>query len=249
MANLARRGAVAVNGMDNRSYYDEFAAGYENERGGAYHRMLDDLEVELVARYGTGRDVLEVGCGTGLLLGRMGAFAATAVGVDLSPGMLAKAKDRGLDVREGDATSLPFADQSFDVVCAFKVLAHVEDIERALAECARVVRPGGWVLAEFYNKHSLRWLVKRLKPATSISQRVDDEAVFTRYDTPQEIAAYLPPSLQWVTSRGVRIFTPAAGAHRLPLVGPWLRHVEGRCADLPLVREAAGFYIACCQRV
>ncbi|MBS1120314.1 MAG: Methyltransferase type 11, partial [Deltaproteobacteria bacterium] len=46
--------------LDNRAYYDDFAGWYERERHLPYHRMLDDLEVELVERYGTDKDVLEV---------------------------------------------------------------------------------------------------------------------------------------------------------------------------------------------
>src|SRR4051812_20099460 len=62
-----------------RAYYDEFAARYEAKRGGrdpsGYHDLVDDLEVAFVERFGRGRDVLEVGCGTGLLLERFQAFA------------------------------------------------------------------------------------------------------------------------------------------------------------------------------
>src|SRR5690606_39017711 len=106
--------------------------------------------------YGTGKDVLECGCGTGLILERIARFARSASGIDLSPGMLEVAKRRGLDVQEGSITSLPFPDASFDVTCSFKVLAHVPDIGRALAEMARVTRPSGVILAEFYNPWSLR---------------------------------------------------------------------------------------------
>lgn len=234
--------------MDNRAYYDEFAGWYENERAKPYHRMLDDLEVALVKRFGVGREILEVGCGTGLVLARLAQFAARARGVDLSPGMLAKARARGLEVAEADATALPFAAESFDVVCSFKVLAHVRDARTAMAECARVVRPGGWVIAEFYNRRSLRWLVKTLKPATRISLTTTDEEVYTRYDTPATMAAYAPPSLELVTARGVRILTPAAGVHGLPLVGGWLRRAEAACADVPWIREFGGFYIGCWQK-
>src|SRR5688572_17309915 len=169
--------------LDNRSYYDEFAGWYERERGRGYHQMLDDLEVALVERYGRGGDVLEAGCGTGLILERISRFARTARGIDLSGGMLARAHARGLEVAQASVTALPYRDDSFDVVCSFKVLAHVEDIETALSEMARVTRPGGHVLAEFYNTRSLRYLVKRLKPPTAISEANDDEAVFTRYDS------------------------------------------------------------------
>ena len=137
----------------NRAYYDAFAARYEDHRGerdpGGYHDLLDELEADFVERFGGGREVLEVGCGTGLVLARIAGFARRAQGIDLSPGMLEKARARGLDVVEGSATALPFPDASFDVTCAFKVLAHIPDIERALSEMARVTRPRGTIIAEF----------------------------------------------------------------------------------------------------
>src|SRR5260370_20091407 len=101
--------------LDNRAYYDDFAGWYEKERHLPYHRMLDDLEVELVERYGTGKDVLEVGCGTGLILDRTSRFARHAAGIDLSGGMLARAAGRGLAVAQASATELPIADDSVDV--------------------------------------------------------------------------------------------------------------------------------------
>ncbi len=93
-----------MSALDNRTYYDDFAGWYERERHLPYHRMLDDLEVDLVRRYGEGKDVLEVGCGTGLILGRVDEFASRATGIDLSGGMLAKAAARDLDVAQGSAT-------------------------------------------------------------------------------------------------------------------------------------------------
>jgi ubiquinone/menaquinone biosynthesis C-methylase UbiE len=234
--------------LDNRSYYDDFASWYERERGRGYHQMLDDLEVGLVERYGRGADVLEAGCGTGLILQRIAGFAASARGVDLSGGMLARAHARGLDVVQGSVTALPYAAESFDLVCSFKVLAHVADIRGALSEMARVTRPGGFVLAEFYNPLSLRYLVKRLKRPTAISSKHDDEAVYTRYDSPSRIRSYLPPDLVWETARGVRIATPAASFHRLPGVGRILARAEAVLADAPLVRNLGGFLIAVARK-
>ncbi|EYF04640.1 class I SAM-dependent methyltransferase [Chondromyces apiculatus] len=234
-----------------RAYYDEFAARYEDRRGGrdpgGYHDLLDDLEVDFVARYGTGKDVLEVGCGTGLLLSRFQQFARTARGVDLSPGMLERARARGLDVLEGSATSLPFPDASVDVACSFKVLAHVQDISAALTEMARVVRPGGHVLAEFYNPWSFRGLAKRLGPAGAISARTREDAVYTRFDTPAQAAHHLPPSLHLVAARGVRIVTPVAAAMRLPILGEVLRRAEWALCDTPLNRFG-GFWIAAARK-
>lgn len=234
--------------LDNRAYYDEFAGWYERARHLPYHRMLDDLELELVERYGRGKDLLEVGCGTGLLLGRAARFGKTAVGIDLSRGMLEQARARGLAVAQGSATELPVATASCDVAFCFKVLAHVDDPARALAEMARVVRPGGWVLAELYNARSLRRLVKAMKPPTPISARTDDAAVLTRYHTPAQIRALLPAELDWRTSRGIRIVTPVAAVHRLPGIGAMVRAAERALADVPLVRDLGGFLVVCAQR-
>lgn len=236
--------APTTDRMDTRAYYDDFASWYERERGKGYHQMLDDLEVGLVRRYGQGAEVLEVGCGTGLILARVAEFAGRAAGLDLSEGMLAKARERGLDVVQGSATALPYADESFDVVYSFKVLAHVEDIRTAMSEMARVTRPGGYVLAEFYNPRSLRYLVKRLKPPTAVSESNHDEAVYTRYDSIDEIKGYLPPSLQWQTVRGIRIVTPISHVHRVPGLGRLVRFAEERLADAPIARELGGFVVA-----
>ncbi|MFT3766015.1 MAG: class I SAM-dependent methyltransferase [Minicystis sp.] len=236
---------------ETRAYYDEFAQRYEDRRDGhdpgGYHDMLDDLEVEFVERFGRGKDVLEVGCGTGLLLRRMAAFARSARGVDLSPGMLERARARGLEVAEASATDLPFPDASFDVACSFKVLAHVREIQRALAEMARVVRPGGYVLAELYNPISFRGLAKRLGPAGAISAAKDESAVYTRFDPPWTIDSLKPAGTRLVASRGVRIVTPVAAAMRIPVVGKVLRRAERALCDSPL-NYFGGFWIAALQK-
>jgi len=233
-----------------RRYYDAFAARYEARRGGnvpgGYHDMLDDLEIDFLRPFATGREVLEVGCGTGLLLERIAQIASRAVGIDLSPGMLEHARSRGLEVREGSATDLPFEDASVDVACSFKVLAHVEDLDRALSEMLRVVRPGGIVVAELYNRRSLRALVKRLGPAGAVADRLKEDAVYTRFDDPRRVLARLPAGATLVAERGVRIVTPAARALEVPLIGPALRFAETHLADrLP---RLGGFWIAAIRK-
>ena len=230
--------------MHNRAYYDEFSALYEQRRHEGYHALVDRLETDLVRRYAEGRDVLEAGCGTGLILRRLSTFARRAVGIDLSSGMLAHAHGRGLAVAQASVTHLPFADESFDVVCSFKVLAHVQPIAEAVAELARVTRPGGHLLLEFYNPHSLRGLVKRWKPPTAISQRVNDEAVFTRYDTLADIERLLPPGHAIVDLRGVRVLTPAAAAFAVAPLGRVLGYLEEKACDAPGLRRLGGFLIA-----
>jgi ubiquinone/menaquinone biosynthesis C-methylase UbiE len=237
-----------VSRLDNRAYYDDFAGWYERERHLPYHRMLDDLEVEIVERYGKDRDVLEVGCGTGLILGRVREFARSATGIDLSGGMLAKAAARGLAVAQASATDLPIATASVDVAYSFKVLAHIPDIAGTMREMARVVRPGGHVIAEFYNARSLRRLVKAVKPPTKVSDTTHDEHVYTRYDDRKAIESYLPDELEWVATRGIRIVTPVAAVLRVPVVGAAVRWAEHRLADLPGARDVGGFLVAICRR-
>lgn len=252
--------------VDNRRYYDEFSASYERHRHHGYHAFIDELETELVRRHlsqpqkpqgplasagerrTSGLELLEAGCGTGLVLSRLKPYTSRAVGVDLSRGMLRQARARALEVVQGSITALPFADASFDVVCSFKVLAHVEAIEQALFEMARVLRPGGLLCAEFYNALSLRHLIKRLKPPTSTSSEFHDEAVYTRYDTLPRIQSYLPPGLAIEAVHGIRVVTPLPFLHRVPLVAEALQAIERRAADLPGLRELGGFLLVVAKK-
>jgi ubiquinone/menaquinone biosynthesis C-methylase UbiE len=231
----------------SRAYYDDFATGYERERHRGYHALLDELELGAVEPLVRGRDVLEVGCGTGLILEKLARVARRAEGVDLSPGMLAHAKRRGLDVREGSATELPFPDATFDVAVSFKVLAHVPEIERALSEMARVCRPGGYVVAEHYNPWSLRYLAKRLAGPQPISDGRTEADVYTRWDSPRQLKALMPPSLELTDVYGVRVFTPAAFVHKIPVVAGLVAHAERLAVTSPL-RWFGGFLVAVARK-
>jgi len=231
----------------NRAYYDAFSARYEAHRGdrarGGYHDLLDELESGFVERFGRGRDVLEVGCGTGLVLSRIREFARSARGVDLSPKMLEHAERRGLDVVVGSATELPFPDATFDVTCSFKVLAHVREIDRAISEMLRVTKPGGHVLAEFYNPNSLRALLKRWGPAGEIAEGAHEGHVYTRFDSPVSVRRLLPEGTEIVASRGIRIVTPAAVVMRVPGLRAAFRTAERALCDSPL-GAFGGFWVA-----
>lgn len=92
--------------------------------------------------------VLEVGCGPGELSERIAReLGAAVVAVDLSERMVELARGRGVDARVGDVQALPFADGSFDCVVAAWMLYHVADVDSGLSEIARVVRPGGHLVA------------------------------------------------------------------------------------------------------
>jgi ubiquinone/menaquinone biosynthesis C-methylase UbiE len=93
--------------------------------------------------------VLEVGPGTGMFAVRLAAAPpdASVTTIDQSERFVEMTRARGIDSRVGDAQDLPYADESFDAVAALWMLYHVPDIERALAEVRRVLRPGGLFVA------------------------------------------------------------------------------------------------------
>ena len=241
------RAVDRTDARNNRAYYDDFSKGYETERGHGYHRMIDDLEVAVTAPLCRGRRVLEAGCGTGLILERLAREAQAAYGIDLSAGMLARAAERGLQVTLGSVDAIPFADESFDLVCSFKVLAHVPNIALALSELARVTRPGGQLVLEFYNPLSLRYLAKRVAGPQPISDGRTEADVFTRWDTPSAVRHLLPRDVELETFRGVRVVTPAAAFHRLPLFRGALPLAERLALASPL-RYFGGFLVAIARK-
>jgi ubiquinone/menaquinone biosynthesis C-methylase UbiE len=100
---------------------------------------------------GLDRDVLEVGAGTGLNLAHYSP-AARLVLLEPDPHMQRKLEERvhalghPAEIVAGVAEELPFADESFDAVVATLVLCSVMDLDRALSEIRRVLRPGGRLL-------------------------------------------------------------------------------------------------------
>jgi SAM-dependent methyltransferase len=95
--------------------------------------------------------LLDLGSGDGALLARIAELGFTrTAGIELVAERQARARARGLDVRVGSASELPFGDGEFDVVTQFTVLSSVLDPEtraRIAAEALRVLRPGGVILS------------------------------------------------------------------------------------------------------
>jgi ubiquinone/menaquinone biosynthesis C-methylase UbiE len=141
----------------NERYHDVAAASYDSKWGIDFGEIGQD-QVTGKLRKALGRwpdrvfgDALEVGAGTGyfsLNLLQAGVIEQ-ATATDISPGMLAaldeNASRLGLEVRTAaaEAETLPFPDESFDLVFGHAVLHHVPDLEGAFSEFARVLRPGG----------------------------------------------------------------------------------------------------------
>ena len=94
------------------------------------------------------RRVLDAGCGRGNIAERIARESdAAVVGIDQSERMVELTRARGVDAVVGDVRALPFEDGEFDCALAAWMLFHVPDVDAALAELARVLRPGGRLVA------------------------------------------------------------------------------------------------------
>ncbi len=106
-----------------------------------------------------GSVLLDAGCGGGLLAPHVRRLGYRHVGVDLRRAGLEQSAGRGITPLLADATALPLADGAFDVVVAGELLEHVTDRPAAVAELARVLRPGGLLVLDTVNNTALgRWI-------------------------------------------------------------------------------------------
>jgi ubiquinone/menaquinone biosynthesis C-methylase UbiE len=160
-------------------YHDWEAATYDekwsisfDERCISYAR---DRFVAIAGRDGWpyGR-ALEIGAGTGffsLNLRQAGVLSEVSVS-DISPGMVEAAKANGrrlgfeVEGRVGDAEHLPYDDDSFDLVVGHAVIHHIPDVELALRECLRVLRPGGRIVIAGEPTRVGDWYARRLGRVT-----------------------------------------------------------------------------------
>lgn len=149
---------------------DEYATMFRVEETHWWYRALHRLIFETLERElpdWREKRILDAGCGTGAILQRLGNPERNA-GVDLAPEAISFCRDRGLNnVQQGNICALPFKDASFDAVISSSVLYHewVGDIDAAIGEMYRVLRPGGLVLINV--------------PAFRFLHSAHDEAVMT----------------------------------------------------------------------
>jgi ubiquinone/menaquinone biosynthesis C-methylase UbiE len=128
----------------------------------AYEKYIVEMRFSYMEKYGAGKDVLDVCCGTGSFLIPMLNRFSSAVGVDFSSNMLdGFMKNLGggmpanLSLIEADAAKLPLADSVFDFVFSYTSLYSVPDVADAVKEMARVLRPGGHAVFDLGNGGSL----------------------------------------------------------------------------------------------
>jgi len=162
VSTISTQGQVMdIQKSDNPSDYlkferDGWAARIEgyNDTFGTVTRQTVQAVLK-AARVGSGTRLLDICCGPGMLAAAAARQGATAVGLDFH-GVVAVARKLVPDAefQGGDATELPFADNSFDaVVCGYGIL-HVPDPATALREMVRVLRPGGRVALSVWDNET-----------------------------------------------------------------------------------------------
>jgi SAM-dependent methyltransferase len=201
-----------------------------------------------------GRDVLEIGCGTGVHARLLAEAGANVSAVDLTPTAVELTRRRlalhGLeaDVREADAEQLPYDDATFDFVWSWGVIHHSSDTERVLDEIARVLRPGGRFAFMVYHRSSVTFwlnyvLFRGVLRGGLLHERPDElanrwsDGVVARHYTRRSLAHAL--SVHGLEPERVEVMGQIGEA--VPLPGTLRRRVE-RFVPLPLRRAVVRRY-------
>ncbi len=172
--------------LGKRVEYDSIAANYDRRyEGRAYHEV--DRGLRDWIRAAPGPRLLEIGCGTGHWLRALGE-GRTAFGLDRSAGMLAQASAGApaAFLVQGEATNLPFRDESVDAVLCVNAFQHFPDKPAFLAEAVRVLVPGGLFCTIGLDPHreQTRWVLYEYFDGTL-------EADLARYPPCQQIVEWL----------------------------------------------------------
>jgi len=129
--------------LDVSTAYARWAETYPREPANELMR-LEQREVLRLLPELAGRRLVDLGCGSGRYLAKAAALGVgPSVGLDPAPAMLARAAGLGARLVGGALPALPFRDGSFDVAVCGLVVGHLPELAPALAEMARVLRPGG----------------------------------------------------------------------------------------------------------
>ncbi|MFO7849217.1 MAG: class I SAM-dependent methyltransferase [Spirochaetia bacterium] len=124
----------------------------EYEQWFSTFKAVYDTEVEALRKIMPEENKIgvEIGAGSGLFASRLGV----RYGVEPSGPMLEKAKDRGIEMKQGAAEKLPYPDESFDYTLMVTAICFLDDMNKAMEEIRRVLKPGGPALFGFVDKDS-----------------------------------------------------------------------------------------------
>ena len=215
----------------------ELIWNWDSAAGRRRARRRADLLLEY-ARLAPGHDALELGCGTGIFLEKLAASGARILGLDLSADLLQRARARlaglaNVRLARGNAEQLPCSPGRLDAVYGSSVLHHL-DLDAALAEAFRALRPGGRVAFAEPNllnpQVAVMFHLGLTKHYFGVSP---DEMAFTRFTA---VRALRKTGFVDVVIRPFDFLHPATPA-------AWIAAVSGlgdALERLPLVRELAG---------
>lgn len=165
-----------------REHFDAIAAAYDESLPPHVVEHYLRKRVAFIRQHAGAGPLLDVGCGTGLLLEQLVNLGYAATGLDPSRGMLEQLRRRRPDISTvaGSGAALPFADGAFGLVYCVAVLHHVAEpdaVRATLREMSRVTRPGGHVLIWDHNPHNPYWpLLMRRVPQDSGAERLIPQA-------------------------------------------------------------------------
>jgi 2-polyprenyl-6-hydroxyphenyl methylase/3-demethylubiquinone-9 3-methyltransferase len=143
----------------------------------------------------SGKKILDVGCGGGILSEAMAAAGADVSGIDLSEKALQVARlhllESGHSVDYQLTSAEAFADQmpgQFDVVTCLEMLEHVPDPSSIVAACARLVKPGGWVFFSTLNRNAKSYLFAVIGAEYVLNLLPRGTHDYAKFITPTELA-------------------------------------------------------------
>jgi ubiquinone/menaquinone biosynthesis C-methylase UbiE len=174
-----------MGGDRDRVDYDAVAPEYDRRYASRSYAGVADTLAAVLAHEGGA--VLEVGCGTGHWLAKLGSLGHRSFGVDASSGMLRRARDAGAErIAAATAGALPFAEASFDAVVCINALHHFPDPTAFVREARRTLRTGGRFVTIGMDPHGgvRRWVVYDFFAGTR-------DADLRRFAAPADIRRWL----------------------------------------------------------
>jgi len=229
-----------MNGLPE--FYNRLSNNYDVKRKNRYFRMIEEIEFsalsDVISENGPCK-ILEMGCGTGIFLERIIEPHLSIFGLDISGDMLEKAADKSIlistNLIKADATRVPLKSHVFDLVFSFKVLPHIEELERALNEIERLLKDDGIAVLEFYNRFSFKKLFNR-------------GHYFHLWHSPKEAQQLIRRNhFELLEVVGARIITPFAILFEIPIVRNILLLVENFLSTT-ILNRFAGYYILICKK-